>query len=99
MKQTTATRIGLLLLIALAAALTATKAAADVTIPDPGLESTLRDTLGLGPEVPLTKSALAGLTVLNAYDKGIVNLTGLEYCTGLTKLDLNFNHYISRLSR
>lgn len=81
----------ILLLIALAAILTSTLATADVTIPDPGLEGAIRSNLVLGPTDPITETALAGLTHFYANARGIVDLTGLEYCTSLTVLHLEDN--------
>lgn len=81
----------IVLLFILAATLTAPQAVATVTIPDPGLDSAIRTNLGLGPTDPITESALAGITVLGAINKGIVDLTGLEYCTSLSVLVLPVN--------
>ena len=48
----------------------------------------LQDRLGLASGDPIPAAALAELTALEARDLGIVDLTGLEYATGLTFLDL-----------
>ena len=57
-----------------------------VTVPDAALREVLEDSLGLSSGDPITEAALAKLTVLEAPHKGIVNLTGLEYATGLRRL-------------
>ncbi len=60
----------------------------EVTVPDAALRAVLEDSLGLSAGAPITEAVLAELTVLEAPDAGIVDLTGLEYATGLTRLDL-----------
>ena len=70
-----------------------------VQFTDPNLEQALRDqitgnALTLGAPIPgakLTKYHLSQLTRLNAVDLGIVDLAGLEYCTGLYELNLSLN--------
>ena len=59
-----------------------------IAVPDASLRAVLEDGLGLsaGAQIPATE--LARLTVLEAPDAGIVDLTGLEHATGLTRLDL-----------
>ena len=59
-----------------------------VTVPDPRLRAVLEDSLGLSEGAPIPAVALARLTVLEAPDASIVALTGLEWATGLTRLDL-----------
>lgn len=44
----------------------------------------------LGKSNP-TPSDMLGLTSLSAFDQGITDLTGLEYATNLTELDLSGN--------
>ncbi|HOH29353.1 MAG TPA: SUMF1/EgtB/PvdO family nonheme iron enzyme [Candidatus Hydrogenedentes bacterium] len=85
------------LLCVFAVTLPVTWAAGDVSIPDPGLESAIRDELGLGPTDPITETALAGITHLYAKARGIVDLTGLEYCTRLREMTLE-NNQISDLT-
>ena len=64
----------------------------EVTIPDPKLQEVLRKALGLTAEEPITDAALAGMTYLSASWKlSIHDLTGLEYCTNLTSLELDYN--------
>ena len=61
-----------------------------VTFPDPNLETAIREALNK-PEGAIYTSDLESLTELDAYRKGISDLTGLEYCTGLTHLNLDIN--------
>jgi len=65
--------------------------AVDVVIPDPALETAIRDELGI-PSGPITDTDLAVLTSLDAYNKGITDLTGLEYCLNLVDLELRSNN-------
>ena len=59
-----------------------------INIPDPNLHSAIRESLNLPPDVPLTRSAILGLTRLDVAKRGIVNLTGLEHATSLIFLVL-----------
>ena len=59
-----------------------------VTVPDAALRAVLEDSLDLSAGDPIPAAALSKLTVLEATDMGIVDLTGLEHATGLTRLDL-----------
>ena len=59
-----------------------------VNVPDAALRRVLEDRLGLSEGAPIRAVELARLTVLEAPDAGIVALTGLEWATGLTRLDL-----------
>ena len=67
-----------------------------VTFPDANLEAAIRVAISK-PTGDIYASNLTGLTSLNANTKGIINLTGLEYCTNLTTLYLHHNQ-ISDLS-
>jgi internalin A len=63
-----------------------------LTFPDPNLEAAIRETIGK-PEGDICQSDLAGLTYL--YDNGglcIHDLTGLEQCVNLTRLNLGNSH-------
>ena len=62
-----------------------------INIPDPNLHSAIRESLNLPPDVPLTRSAILGLTRLDVAKRGIVNLTGLEHATSLIFLVLHNN--------
>ncbi len=68
-----------------------------VHMPDANLGSAVRDVLGLGPNVPITRQAMQRLTRLEVRDSQIKNLTGLEHATQLTKLYL-YNHQIRDLT-
>ena len=61
-----------------------------VAFPDPNLEAAIREAIGK-PTGDIYESDLEGLTVLDAFDRGISDLTGLEYCTGLEYLDLTYS--------
>ena len=62
-----------------------------VTFPDENLEAAIKDGLGkpVGEEIIVVE--LAGLTKLEANGHGIADLSGLEYCTSLTELNLSRN--------
>ena len=60
-------------------------------IPDPNLESAIREVLNLPDEISLTQPEMLRLTWLQALDSGITDLTGLEYATNLKKLELDHN--------
>ena len=67
-----------------------------VSFTDPQLEDAVRDAIGK-PTGDICKSDLADLSSLDATERGITVLAGLEYCTALTVLELSFNE-ISDLS-
>ena len=63
-----------------------------VDIPDPNLKQAIRDSLKLPDEIPLTQQEMLRLTDLDAGgDRGIADLTGLEYATNLKSLELYRN--------
>jgi len=62
-----------------------------VYIPDTVLEDVVRDTIGK-PFGLLTRNDLMGVQRLDGRALGISDLTGLEYCTNLTWLNLNDNN-------
>jgi formylglycine-generating enzyme required for sulfatase activity len=68
-----------------------TASAQDVTIPDSGLDAAVRAALNK-PAGPLTESDMLQLTVLNAHDRNISNLAGLETARNLSTLLLYSNH-------
>jgi formylglycine-generating enzyme required for sulfatase activity len=68
-----------------------TAPAQEVSIPDPGLNAAVRETLQK-PVGPLTEQDMLGLTVLNAHDRNISNLAGLEAARNLNTLLLFSNH-------
>lgn len=61
-----------------------------VTFPDANLEAAIRQTISK-PSGELHVSELAALTSLEASNRGIINLTGLEYCKSLSSLSLYDN--------
>src|SRR5438477_10762421 len=68
-----------------------TVSAQEVIISDPGLNAAVRATLNK-PAGPLTQQDLLGLTFLNAHDRNISNLAGLEAARNLNTLLLFSNH-------
>ena len=62
-----------------------------VTFPDPNLEDVIRKAIDK-PEGAISTSDLEHLTTLDAPDRGITDLTGLEYCVNLQKLILYDNN-------
>lgn len=67
-----------------------------VSIPDAGLLAAIRTQLGI-PTGDIMESDLFEMTTLQAYDRSITDLTGLEYCIKVTVLDIT-NNSISDLS-
>ena len=61
-----------------------------VTFADPNLEAAIREAIDI-PEGPIYPSDLEDLTLLNASEMDIADLTGLEHCTDLTELYLGRN--------
>lgn len=57
---------------------------------DPNLEAAIREAIDV-VERPIYPSDLEGLTYLDASVRGIRDLTGLEHCTDLTHLFLEYN--------
>src|SRR5690349_5602350 len=64
--------------------------AQEVSIPDPGLNAAIRDTLGK-PIGPLTQPDLLSLTNLNASRRNVSSIVGLEAARNLVSLDLQIN--------
>ncbi len=61
-----------------------------VNFPDPGLEAAIREAINK-PTGDIYECDLEGLTALNANNRGISNLEGLQYCTRLVSLALGGN--------
>ncbi len=61
-----------------------------VEFPDANLEAAIREAIGK-PTGDIYPSDLKGLTSLDASNRGVADLTGLEHCTGLTWLYLGGN--------
>ena len=63
-----------------------------VEVPDPNLRQAIRESLSLPKAIPLTQQQMLRLTSLDAGgDRGIADLTGLQYATNLLGLDLYHN--------
>ena len=62
-----------------------------VDIPDPNLETAIREQLNLPDEIHLTQQEMLRLTGLGAENREIKNLTGLEYATNLIGMTLPYN--------
>ena len=62
-----------------------------VTIPDANLREVVRDALGKSPSAPITVTDMTSLTTLDASNRDIHSLTGLESATNLTELNLTGN--------
>ena len=69
---------------------------ANVTIPDANLRAVIEDSLSKSSGATISMAEMATLTKLVAPNSNISNLTGLEYATGLTHLDLGFEIVNSR---
>ena len=68
----------------------------EITFPDSNLEAAIRDAIDK-PEGAILASDCEGLTSLDASERYITDLSGLEYCTNLTELQL-WNNQISDIS-
>ena len=68
-----------------------------VHIPDTNLRAAVAEALGKGPDVPITVQEIEGLEKLEARNKDIQDLTGLQFATNLNELFLN-NNQVSDLS-
>ena len=80
------------LLVCLYLLMTYSVASAQVNwMPDPNLRQVVRDALALPDNVLLTKADMKRLTELNAENRQITNLTGLEHALNLTRLLLGEN--------
>ncbi len=62
-----------------------------VEVPDPNLRQAIRETLTLPGGVPLTQLEMLRLTNLEAWQRDITDLTGLQYATNLVNLYLDYN--------
>ena len=68
-----------------------------VRIPDPILSAVIAEALGKNPNAPITVEEMGRLDELHANGRGIQDLTGLQFATNLSYLDLEDNQ-ISDLS-
>lgn len=62
-----------------------------IHIPNPNLSAAVREALNLPADAPLTLAAMQDLTDLEAGDRGITNLSGLESAKNLTFLSIPYN--------
>ncbi len=69
-----------------------------VYIPDANLRAAIAEELGKTRNAPITYEEMAELGRLEADDKGISDLTGLEFATDLHQLNVGHNQNISDLS-
>ena len=60
-----------------------------ITFPDENLAAAVRAALGKGPDEEITGAELGELTSLGASERGIADLTGIEYCVNLTELSIS----------
>ena len=63
-----------------------------IQVPDPNLESAIRERLKLPNEVPITQTEMLRLERLNAKGAEIENINGLEHATNLKSLELAVNN-------
>jgi len=84
---------GILILDARLSLVSVSASAVAVNFPDSGLEIAIREEIRkLTGDINDTD--LIELTYLNAYNRGIVNLEGIEHCTDLTNLMLDSNQIV-----
>ncbi len=62
-----------------------------VRIPDSNLRAAIAERLGKAPTNAITKKDLEGLTRINADERGIIDLTGLEHAVRLERIELRHN--------
>ena len=65
-----------------------------VVIADYNLETAIRATLDKPPDEPISAEELTALTEIKANYANIANLTGIEHCPNLRKLDLAYNQLV-----
>ena len=68
-----------------------TAPAQNVTIPDANLRAAIAETLGKAPQAPITRADMAKLTRLEAHNRDIRDLAGLEFATNLGEVLANSN--------
>ena len=64
---------------------------AQINIPDANLRAVIAETLDKQPNVPLTRTDMARLQRLEAHNRDIEDLTGLEFATNLQEIRANNN--------
>ncbi len=84
--------VTLLVLLPVAAVAGCTAPAPEtVVFPDENLDKAIRNALDKPMGEAITPAELSGLMVLPARELGIADLSGIEYCTNLSELDLDYN--------
>ena len=66
-------------------------------IPDPNLHAAIADTQNIPHGTPITLDDMSRLTRLNVHNRGVQNLSGLEFATNLKVLYLDDNPMITEL--
>ena len=61
-------------------------------IPDPNLKQAILESLNLPDEIPLTQQEMLRLTRLEAPERQIEDLTGLEHATNLKRIAVHRNN-------
>ena len=62
-----------------------------VRIPDPNLRAAIAEALGKSPNAPITVAEMEGLKRLDAPNRGIHDLTGIQFAVNLERLLLSVN--------
>ncbi len=83
-----------LYVIVLFVAITPLVSAQPVHIPDPNLREAINERLDLFPNAQVTASDMAAIIRMNASDRDITSITGLEHASNLIRLDLGGNNII-----
>ena len=89
--------LALIIVLVPACAASPTEEPETVVITDYNLEAAVRAALDKTPDEPISAEELAGLTELKANYANIADLSGIEHCPNLIKLDLTYN-YLADLS-
>ncbi|MQY73085.1 MAG: hypothetical protein GH142_05375, partial [Dehalococcoidia bacterium] len=89
--------LALIIVLVPACAAQPTVAPEIVVIADYNLGAAIREALDKTPDEPVSVEELAGLTELKANYANIADLSGIEHCPNLSKLDLAYN-YLTDLS-
>jgi|GEM_PF-3062877 len=69
-----------------------------IEIPDPALESELRFYLSLNDDEPITADKMADLVDISIANRGVSDLTGLEYAVNLIRLNVSSNRSLRSLA-
>ena len=86
--------VGVALVLGILVSIIAVPVSADViSFPDPGLEAAIREAIGI-PTGDIRDIDLVGLTYLEASERAISNLDGIQYCCSLTELLVNDNQIV-----